>query len=545
MPRRRPPGVVPLPPARGRGEVTNLDERLGLLLVVRCGIVAIVVVGSLVASTQLGITLDQSGPLSAFYLVLAGAVEWFRRSGRRSRLDVHQAMLPLDSLYLAFVTASTGGPRSELIFLFSIHLIATTLLGSPRTGIRLALWDSFLFVAIATFSGPTEIGRLLGVRVVEAHGPVPLAVAILALWAVALSTAFFSSVSERELRRSKAELSALAALAVELEAATQTAETLVILLRSTVGAFGFKRGALYWGNGRKAHALTARADGSGTAGVRLDEVSLESIDAFDLCVTQRGADRTPILVRHLGSAVDPILARLLPAARNVVVVPLPVDGDHTGALALERGGPWAQKVPRRSLVVLEQFCTHASITLRSVRMLAEMERMAAIDGLTGLANRREFETTLSREVGRAQRTGHPLSLVVVDVDHFKAINDSHGHLAGDEVLRSLARVLQGEVRDMDVVARYGGEEFVVVLPDCGLTDALRVGERVRAAVAVATGLPGVTVSGGVATLPDHADTGVGLVAAADEAMYSAKRSGRDRLAWSTRRGGPQSEDLTA
>ncbi|MGH9078229.1 MAG: GGDEF domain-containing protein, partial [Acidimicrobiales bacterium] len=468
--RRPPPGpgaALVVAPGGGRGEQAALADRLGLLLVVRCGIVAFVVVGAVAAPRQLGLTVGQAGPISAAYLVLGGAVEWFRRNGGRGRLHVFRAMLPLDSLYLVLVTAPTGGPRSELEFLFFVQLVATTLLASPRTGLRIALWDSFLFVLVGALSLGPEIARLLGAGAVDATDPTALAVAIMAFWAVAVCTAVSSSVSERELRRSKAELGVMAALAVELEAATTADEILPILLRRSVEVFGAGRGAVLWGNERQLQAWRAGvADrfvagpgvvgpgvvgpgvagpgvvGPGVAGPGVvDHVRIDEVGGGDLIVRQAGAGRAPVLARRLDPSADPVLSGLLPGARNVVVVPLPEEGDQSGALALERGGTWHQRVPRRTLAVLEQLCSHATLALRSARLFAEVGRMATMDGLTGLANRREFDRSLEREVLRVQRSGEPLSLVLIDVDHFKAVNDSLGHLAGDEVLRAVATVL--------------------------------------------------------------------------------------------------------
>ena len=114
-----------------------------------------------------------------------------------------------------------------------------------------------------------------------------------------------------------------------------------------------------------------------------------------------------------------------------------------------------------------------------------MARLAASDSLTGLANRRELSSALMREAARTARTKEPLSLAVIDIDHFKDINDTFGHLVGDEVLRQVADAMAGSVRDGDLVARYGGEEFAVVLPNCAGDGALAVVERVRAAVGTA------------------------------------------------------------
>lgn len=165
---------------------------------------------------------------------------------------------------------------------------------------------------------------------------------------------------------------------------------------------------------------------------------------------------------------------------------------------------------------------------------SELERLSQIDGLTGIANRRGFDDALDRAVRRARRTGQPLSLLLVDIDHFKELNDTLGHPAGDAALRRLAAVLRETVRrPYDTVSRYGGEEFGVILPDTDADGAGHIGETLRAAVSAA-GLahpaqPHITVSLGCATLAGEAVNPVELVAQADAALYRAKRAGRNRL----------------
>ncbi len=221
-------------------------------------------------------------------------------------------------------------------------------------------------------------------------------------------------------------------------------------------------------------------------------------------------------------------AGILPDASNVVIVPLEVDGTDSGIIFLEHGGnPVNARLPRRTLVMLVQFAGHAALALRNARLLAERARLAAIDGLTGLANRREFDHVLAREVSRAERTHETLSLVVFDVDHFKAINDTRGHLGGDEVLRAIADVLGGAVREMDLVARYGGEEFALILPRCDQHDAIRVVERITSSCRSRRDLDGVTLSSGLATIPFNAHDGLSLVETpADEALYESRAERR-------------------
>ena len=181
-----------------------------------------------------------------------------------------------------------------------------------------------------------------------------------------------------------------------------------------------------------------------------------------------------------------------------------------------------------------------------------MERLAMTDALTGVYNRRTLFELGEKELSRARRTGASLSLIILDLDHFKRVNDRFGHLGGDAVLARFVEVVRGCLRISDVLTRYGGEEFCVLLPDVGVAGAKVVGERIRAAVEAAEFVAGgapikVTASVGVAALPIGGGNGGGgggnggavsgggevtlstLVARADQALYVAKRDGRNRV----------------
>jgi len=165
--------------------------------------------------------------------------------------------------------------------------------------------------------------------------------------------------------------------------------------------------------------------------------------------------------------------------------------------------------------------------------LEALHRLATRDELTGLCNRREFDRVLERELDRARRFSLPLALVLFDLDHFKAINDRHGHPAGDAVLREVARRLPAQVRSVDWVARFGGEEFAVIAVQADRAGGRIVADRVCAALAaerfcVPGGLTALTLSAGVAACPADGATGPALVAAADRALYAAKSAGRNR-----------------
>lgn len=160
--------------------------------------------------------------------------------------------------------------------------------------------------------------------------------------------------------------------------------------------------------------------------------------------------------------------------------------------------------------------------------------LSSRDGLTGLANLRQFRLVLDRELDRVARTGEPLSLLLLDIDHFKAINDGHGHPAGDRVLKTLAALIEAGVRPMDTVARIGGEEFAVILPSSQPQQACRVAARLcvsveHAQVFLEDGTPvPVTLSCGVAAVAPWAGvTPTAMIAAADRALYAAKQAGRN------------------
>lgn len=516
-------------------DLDRLVERFGALLVVRVGIAVTVFVVAAFARSVIGIGVVVVGPVTLAYLGFAVLAEVVRRRGRGLRLDIQAIMQLVDVTYIALIMAPTGGPRSQLVFLLYIHLIAVTLVGGHRTGVRMALVDSLVFIMLYTFSVNVRLSELLGTQIAAANEPSTSAVvlSVLAFWLIAGSTAFYSWVNERELRHSKRELEGLAHMSQALEGVGGAGEIMKVLLSASVEAFGFPRGVavLSLPNGTIATSTVHGADPPGTT------PSMEVAPARTDFVVQRAwAERAPVLVRSLDPGSDPVLNRLLPHARNVVVLPLTAEGDPIGALAVERGGPFGVKLPVRAVTMLNQFAANAAMAVRNTRLMAEVERLANEDALTGLANRRVFEESLAREVARTRRSLEPLGLIVFDIDHFKRINDTYGHQEGDEVLREVAGVLMRMARDIDLVARYGGEEFTVVLPNCSLEDALGVAERMRSAVASDSNLVGVTVSAGVASIPANAVDGESLVAAADEAMYCSKRAGRNRTTPSRRQG---------
>lgn len=185
------------------------------------------------------------------------------------------------------------------------------------------------------------------------------------------------------------------------------------------------------------------------------------------------------------------------------------------------------------LSLLEAIANLAAIALENVRLFDEIERLATTDELTALHNRRHLFELAERECARARRTGRPLAAMMLDIDRFKQVNDTYGHKVGDEVLRAVARRLEGCLRQEDILGRYGGEEFVVILPETGRATARTIAQRLLAGVRdekipTAHGPVSVTMSIGVAVSEDPPDP-MTLVDEADAALYAAKRAGRNRV----------------
>ena len=186
------------------------------------------------------------------------------------------------------------------------------------------------------------------------------------------------------------------------------------------------------------------------------------------------------------------------------------------------------------LAKTQSFVSELGVAFRRVKLFQEVERLSEIDGLTGVRRRGAFDKKISEELVRAKTFKTTFALMILDIDHFKSLNDGHGHPFGDQVLKRLGAVLNSLVYDTDFVARYGGEEFAIVLPRAEPAGALRKAEAIRAAIEAEIFSVGfeelrVTVSIGISHFPRDASTPEEMVARADSAMYSAKASGRNRV----------------
>ncbi len=203
-------------------------------------------------------------------------------------------------------------------------------------------------------------------------------------------------------------------------------------------------------------------------------------------------------------------------------LPLNAGSETFGTLVLV--GPGFDADQRMTAASL---ASHAAIALENARLHRVVERQALVDELTGIANRRRCEEALATEIARAERYGTPLSLVLADLDDFKAVNDEHGHPVGDDVLRRFTSVLQAMSRETDLAGRWGGEEFLLLLPGSDAEGGAQLAERMRRGLA-GMGSPPVTCSFGVAQFHPGSDA-KSLFAAADRALYQAKRLGKNRV----------------
>ncbi len=186
---------------------------------------------------------------------------------------------------------------------------------------------------------------------------------------------------------------------------------------------------------------------------------------------------------------------------------------------------------RRKLQVL---ANQLAVSMSNAHAVERLEQMATTDGLTGCLNKRAFLEELERKLRSAERFGRPLSLLVTDIDHFKAVNDTYGHATGDVVIKELGAILRRAKRETDIVARFGGEEFCVLCEETETDGAELLAERIREELGASVfktdnGPLTVQCSIGVATYPIHADSSGGLFEASDQALYVAKRGGRNMV----------------
>jgi diguanylate cyclase (GGDEF)-like protein len=223
----------------------------------------------------------------------------------------------------------------------------------------------------------------------------------------------------------------------------------------------------------------------------------------------------------------------IPLPAGYICAPLMTRGETTGTIYLETvqgSGPLSAKKP-----LVDAMSEQIMLALRNLKLQETLRGQSVRDPLTGLFNRRYMDESFGREISRAVRKGHTLGIIMFDIDHFKDFNDTHGHDAGDAVLRELGTFLLGQFRGEDIVCRFGGEEFILILPDASQDDTYKRAESLSEAVKQLavyhrdTLLNKITLSIGVAIFPDHGEDAEALLRAVDQALYRAKNKGRDQV----------------
>lgn len=337
----------------------------------------------------------------------------------------------------------------------------------------------------------------------------------------------------RRLRRRLYDLSSLFRISIDLTALRQEDALVNAYLLNVAGLLGAEVGVVLLSRSKHQSVLDpALVHGLSDETVRHLIMLLERQERAGSSLLD--STRPQRMTRNGGSGSSGVFREIAESVGIDVVAPLCHRGERLGITLLGKG---SRRVPfsNAEIEMLGLLSNLMAVALSNVRMYQRLEQMSQTDGLTGLYNRRHFQTLLHIEISRAKRFGRQVSLALIDIDHFKNYNDTLGHLAGDMLLRRFSRLLQDSVRCTDFVARYGGEEFCVILPEVGREGARSFCERLRKRIAShpfphGTNQPEgrVTVSIGCSTYPDDASSPEDLVAAADSAMYEAKASGRNR-----------------
>ncbi len=254
-------------------------------------------------------------------------------------------------------------------------------------------------------------------------------------------------------------------------------------------------------------------------------------DPLDTWVSER---KIPLLVKDIAQD-SRFKGQVTPGqSGSAITVPLLIERNVAGAVRVESSH--TGRFSETDLQQLELYAHMAVLSLGNAQLFSRVNSLATRDPLTGLATHRAFQEQLVDEILRSARYRNVLSLIMLDVDHFKQVNDQYGHLAGDQVLREVSRMLSNRCRPVDFAARYGGEEFTLILPQLDINEAVRTAESLRLeissrAIAFQDQTLKITVSIGCASFPLDAQISSQLIRKADERLYTAKRSGRNQVVY--------------
>jgi two-component system, cell cycle response regulator len=501
-------------------ELVPLSDRYLWLLWCRAAYVGVLTaMASLVAGFDLSSTF------------LLGCVGWLAvtvaglsllRVSRRAAVVAFGVGLLGDAALLGAASRHDGGPFGQVVYLTILHATATTLLASYRTGARVAAAHSVIAIAVADATASGWLGAVQPMPVTR------LCVFLAALWLTVAMTASFSAVNERELRRRRYDSEALRRFGLTLAPQHAPVEVAQLLAGFCCRELLAERVAVL------VYPTEPIIDDFAVVAVA-EQTRLAVAPAMDAALVDligNAAVRPVVLRGRLDPERDAAIGKVLPDAANLVLVPLLLD-QVRGLLAIEHPRRSSQRgsarVERRMVATAEQAASNASMALGRALVTERLRRAAETDGLTNVANRRTFDAAIARAAQSAVDTGEPYAVVLVDLDHFKRVNDEHGHQVGDDVLRATGAVLRQLCNGVGMPARYGGEEFVVLLPGFDVPGAAEIAEQIRVAVQHADTPVPVSASLGVAGVPSDAESPTQVIKAADAALYRAKAGGRNRV----------------
>jgi diguanylate cyclase (GGDEF)-like protein len=365
-----------------------------------------------------------------------------------------------------------------------------TLVSQRERDQRLALWLS-VGLSLAVFLLVGGVGTIVVTRRVRAH--------------------MAAAEAENEYRGSQAEF-------VQTLQAVDSEQEANVLLQRHIRQWTPDREVVVANRNNSDNRLETSGDGDGALREALDTAEPRACVAIRLgrAHEQRAGEQGLLSCELCGAGGDALCS------------PLVISGRVIGSVAVRQPEPFDDATRRR----IADSVSQAAPVVGNLRAVAMAETRAATDALTGLPNRRAVADTLKRMSAQAQRTGHPLAALALDLDYFKDVNDRFGHDKGDEVLATVAQTMAATIRESDFAGRLGGEEFVIFAPNTGADGALILAEKVRAAIEgieIAGVSRAITISIGVAVQPDDALDGEMLMRRADRALYAAKERGRNRV----------------
>jgi diguanylate cyclase (GGDEF)-like protein len=337
----------------------------------------------------------------------------------------------------------------------------------------------------------------------------------------------------RELKRTVDELQALNEIGRALTSTLELPEVLRLVMGRAKDLLRVARFSLLLVD-EKTHELRFEV-ASGPGSEKLASLRMPMGDGIAGWVALEGQ---PVLVQDVKS--DPRFAPRFDAisgheTRSVLAVPLVSKGRVLGVIEVISGAGERELTPE-DLLTVRTLADHAAIAIENAQAFERIRELTIVDDHTGLYNARHLHRVLDTEVVRSERYGRPFSLVFIDLDRFKQVNDTHGHQAGSGVLREVGEVIRTVLRETDIATRYGGDEFVILLPEADRAQAVRVAERLRAAIGGQVFLADrglavrVTASLGVATWPLDGRKADELLGRADAAMYNVKGASRNAVA---------------